>query len=626
MLEKYKICFLAYQHLVELAQEVISETEFPNATIDIVDCTADSLAAAVAAKEQSGFNVFIAGFSNAAEFRRRSKSTLIELQLQDIDYLAALSKAFTIGNYPLFVYYRYAHEINTSLFSTLLGTPISAVTYENRAELINIVQHTEADVIIGASHSVEVARLLGKKHVLVSPSKSAIVSAIRQAIRRAQFIEADSQNQEIIRNVISQTSAGIIVTDRAGQITLFNQAAQTVTGYSAAAALGRELGEVVPPLGGAAHISLDTPVREATKLINGAMIQCRQVVLSAQGNAFGLLTVLSINNMRKTKSAHSPQASFTVSGTWEEVISSSDAMSFCCRTAKSYARVNQNVCILGEPATGKMLLAECIHNSSERAASPCAILDLSILPDQSLLADLLGEESGETVHHGLLELISRGTIILKGLSQASDLAKRVLSQVLSHQALRRVNGRQPYLVDLRFITLMTGEETGALAPFYDLSVLSLETPPLRDRAGDLPMLFEYFFRHEYGSHLHSSKTILSKDMKRLIAAYSWPGNIAELRRCCARYATALTQNPRATPTAKYLSLIQSIGLDTLFFDYVAKHPALQYPQKASPQEFKDSIEEIKQLLLINNSAIAEKIGLSRTTLWRYLNGDAKTTL
>ena len=116
---QYKICFLGYKQLTSIAQQVVPTLPFDDCEIQIVDCLPDTLPGIVDGMMAKGFEVFIAGRSNAAAFSRHSQAHLQEIFVREIDYLVALKKASALGGSIAIAWYRLSREVNLDLLTKL---------------------------------------------------------------------------------------------------------------------------------------------------------------------------------------------------------------------------------------------------------------------------------------------------------------------------------------------------------------------------------------------------------------------------------------------------------------------------------------------------------------------------
>lgn len=104
--------------------------------------------------------------------------------------------------------------------------------------------------------------------------------------------------------------------------------------------------------------------------------------------------------------------------------------------------------------------------------------------------------------------------------------------------------------------------------------------------------------------------------EEVLLFYSWPGNLSELMTVCKRYAFLMTGGVNQTANARHLLMVQAIGEDKLFEEIVKKHPSLADAGNSPRESVMDGINDIKCILKYSNEKIAEKLSISRTTLWR----------
>ena len=180
MNEKYKICILTYGELGEIAQKAVEESEYEDTEIILRESNTDTIHQVVDTAVSEGCEIFIAGGANAAEFMRYSREHLVELRPSNIDYLKAIKKAVEIGQKPLIAAHRYGRSVDIGLLEELSDVSVDLLLYEDSSELYHGISDSSADVVIGASHALEIAQELQKKSVLLFYSEETIRSAVRQ--------------------------------------------------------------------------------------------------------------------------------------------------------------------------------------------------------------------------------------------------------------------------------------------------------------------------------------------------------------------------------------------------------------------------------------------------------------
>ena len=219
------------------------------------------------------------------------------------------------------------------------------------------------------------------------------------------------------------------------------------------------------------------------------------------------------------------------------------------------ARCDETVLILGESGTGKELVARAIHDFSTRPSRPFLSVNCSGLTDTLLESELFGYMRGAFTgatgdRGGLFEAADGGTLFLDELASTSAAFQASLLRVLQSGEVRRIGSTQARQVKVRVIGASNAPLRGLVDSgifradlFYRLSVLSIELPPLRDRAGDIELLTALFLRRFGDSAklpLH-----LTREAMAALSSYHFPGNVRELENALRR-AVALASNGLVT--------------------------------------------------------------------------------
>src|SRR5436853_2431600 len=213
------------------------------------------------------------------------------------------------------------------------------------------------------------------------------------------------------------------------------------------------------------------------------------------------------------------------------------------------ARTDATVLILGESGTGKELVARAIHDFSSRATHPFLTVNCSGLTDTLLESELFGHTRGAftgaaTERAGLFEAADGGTLFLDELASTSPAFQASLLRVLQSGEVRRVGSTQSRRFNVRVIGASNAPLRDLVAAgsfrsdlFYRLSVLSVELPPLRARAGDVEILTAHFLRR-FGQPGQPPLHVTREAMEAL-EAHNFPGNVRELENALRR-AVALS--------------------------------------------------------------------------------------
>jgi len=228
------------------------------------------------------------------------------------------------------------------------------------------------------------------------------------------------------------------------------------------------------------------------------------------------------------------------------------------RMREVYAQVAQvapsatTVLIRGESGTGKELVAEAIHEASDRKGKPFVKVNCAALPESILESELFGHERGAftgaiTTRKGRFELAEGGTIFLDEVGDFSPATQVKLLRVLQEREFERLGGSKTIPADIRVLAA-TNRDLEALTKaglfredlYYRLNVFEITMPPLRERRSDILLLANHFVE-KYSRQNGKSVRRISTPAIDMLMAYHWPGNVRELENCIER-AVLLTSD------------------------------------------------------------------------------------
>jgi PAS domain S-box-containing protein len=238
---------------------------------------------------------------------------------------------------------------------------------------------------------------------------------------------------------------------------------------------------------------------------------------------------------------------------FDEIVGQSPALLDVLEKVHRVARTDATVLITGETGTGKELIARAIHSASPRREKPLIKVNCAALPAGLVESELFGHERGAfsgaiSRRVGRFELANGGTIFLDEVGEVPLDAQVKLLRVLQEREFERVGGSNPIKVDVRVIAATNRDLVKSIREtrfredlYYRLNVFPITLPPLRDRAGDVPLLVRVLmlrFAARAGVRIDSIGTATMERLSR----YSWPGNIRELENVLER-AVILSNGP-----------------------------------------------------------------------------------
>ncbi len=224
-----------------------------------------------------------------------------------------------------------------------------------------------------------------------------------------------------------------------------------------------------------------------------------------------------------------------------EIVGTSRAMREVLELVQRAAPARSNILIVGEPGTGKELVARSIHRLSPRRSGPFIPVHTGAIPEELMESTLFGqvEEPGGG-QRGVFESADSGTLFLDEVGTLSLEIQARLLGVIQEREFHPVGGTVPVQVDVRIIAatnvdLWSEVRDGSFREdlYYRLNVISIELPPLRNRAEDIPLLALHFLRIFAAENERHIEGFTPRAMEALMA-YPWPGNVRELQNVVER--------------------------------------------------------------------------------------------
>jgi two-component system nitrogen regulation response regulator GlnG len=228
-----------------------------------------------------------------------------------------------------------------------------------------------------------------------------------------------------------------------------------------------------------------------------------------------------------------------------KMIGQAAAMQEVFRTIGRLSRSSMTVLITGESGTGKELVARALHEHSPRVGKPFIALNTTAIASELLESELFGHERGaftgaDSRRLGRFELADGGTLFLDEIGDMSAGLQTRLLRVLAEGEFYRVGGQAPIQVDVRVVAATNKDLTEAVRQgefredlFHRLNVIHIQTPPLRERREDIPLLLRHFLS-EVAEELQAEPKELTADATSLLQSFDWPGNVRQLINACRR--------------------------------------------------------------------------------------------
>lgn len=303
---------------------------------------------------------------------------------------------------------------------------------------------------------------------------------------------------------------------------------------------------------------------------------------------------------------------------FDKIIGRSPLLQQVLNTISRISQTNAPVLITGESGTGKELIAEAIHENSNRQGKPFIKVNLGGISQSLFESEMFGHKQGaftDARHDrtGRFELADKGTIFLDEIGELDLVCQVKLLRVLQDQTFEPLGESKPRQVDTRIICAtnknlpeMVVQGTFREDLFYRINLITIQMPALRERPEDIPLLVEYFARKQAEQN-NLPEAEISQEAFGYLKKLPFHGNIRELKNLVER--TILISGK---------DVITDIDFKQQYIEVPASQPAGGNTILSLEMVERNMIQKAVELYGCNHSRIAAALGLSRQTLYRRL--------
>jgi len=401
-----------------------------------------------------------------------------------------------------------------------------------------------------------------------------------------------------------------VVTDERGTVRALNSAAAAAIGVKREEAVGRRLDEL-PGLS-----SLAVALEGSPRTVEMVPLPRGEVMVRPHAYEGGV--VLTLRNAPSGQTIDKRAAPSFARFTFEHLIGQDPAFVEVAELARRAAVSDLPILITGESGTGKELLAQAIHNASEREAAPFVGVNVTAIPRELVESELFGYEAGTFTGArtggmpGKFELAGRGTLLLDEIGDMPVEMQAKLLRVLQEKIVHRIGSAAAVPVRARVIATThrdlaqaVGEGRFRLDLYHRLRVLHLHIPPLRERRRDIRPIAEHQL-NLYAESARRAPIRLSPVAASALEAYDWPGNVRELCNVIESEASQLL--PGEDVISRVPRALAHIGIE-------AEERAPAGPVVPLEEMERRACVDALQYFSGNVARAARALGLAKTTLY-----------
>ena len=476
----------------------------------------------------------------------------------------------------------------------------------------------EGDLLGGITTSARNARVNPHTHGMVV----AAAYAVENELRTRKAFEERQRAYWFQQSVIASIMEAMIAVDNKGVISLINDPARKLfascfiqpEGMPLHAILAEKNADLLRLIEEKAKVT-DQEVRVFSRGAWNDFTVTVTPILSSENKSIGKIIVL--NEIKRAKSMVATMTGARAVYRFEDICGENPRFLITMEQAKMVAGNDSNVLLLGRSGTGKDIFAQAVHNASRRKNGPYVAINCGAIPRDLLASELFGHEEGAFTgarkggHQGKFELADGGTIFLDEIAELPLELQAVLLRVIEDKLVTRIGGRQTRKIDVRVITATNKNLREEIARgtfredlFYRINVFNIEMIPLCERPDDIPLLTRCFIK-TYEEKLGKKIDRVEDRILEVFSRYPWPGNVRELQNVIERMMNFAPANE-------------------LTKDLVPAEILRARPEPARIEDLESPEEKEKELirkmldLKFNKIKIAEKLNISRATLYRRI--------
>jgi len=563
--------------------------------------------------------------SRGGTYRRLKNSDIcvptVEIKISSYDILIALHKAKEKGKNICVIGFENIISGVQNLGPILdMNLKSYLITNKHEAEIAfnEAVKKYRADVVLGGSLAEKMAIDNGIFTVHLNTSDSLITTSIEESINILEIKWKEMEKTERYKAILNNINEGIISIGRDGEVIIFNPSAERIIGINQNDIVGKNVKDIFQNNIG--EILMSNQVEYGKYEIgDNKTVLMNKVPISIKDELSGSVAtfddITKIQEYERIIRSDMRKKGHYAKYTFSDMIGNSKKLNKIKEMAIKYSKADSNIIIYGETGTGKEVLAQSIHNESNRCNGPFVALNCASIPINLIESELFGYSGGAFTDakkdgkSGIFVMGHKGTVFLDEIGDTSLEFQTKLLRVIQEKEVRPIGSEKIIPIDVRIISATNKQlfdyvKAGKFRRdlYYRLNVLSLDLPTLSERIDDLELLSGYFLRKQ--NFEKGKKIFFTKSALDILKSYHWPGNIRELQNVMERVSIMFDEKVDEKDIIEFLD------------EYNLENKSDENSIKKFEKEY---IVNVIKECGGNKTRAAEKLGISRTQLWRKMN-------
>lgn len=630
MNESRMIMTSGYPEMTEMIHRLAKELQY---NVTVVEGVLDEAVEPVQELLANGsYDVVISRAGTAKMLANVVNVPLIYSESSDFDLIQSFLQAKKEGENICYINFEEpGFQFNFEKIEAMIGFNVTLLPYTTQETLlaqIEVAKEMGMDVIVGGGIRVkQLASDYGMKSMHIITSERTIRRSFLRAKQAAENSYTIKENTERLNAVVHVSEEGIFYLNKQKEIEVCNPAAERIFGVKAHLLLKKQPQQITcKPLRTLLEKE-DLYIGQGRMTFEKLLVQHEAVFV----NGLRVGTVVTCQEIHQIQELESKirrdlhKKGLVAKVSLADIQYKGEKMNDIVQLAEQYAAANSTVLIYGESGTGKELVAQGIHNASSRKDGPFVAINCAALPETLLESELFGYVEGAFTgakkggRQGVFELAHKGTIFLDEIGEMEPNLQARLLRVLQEKEVMRLGGDRMVPVDIRVVAAtnknlweLVNEGAFRSDLYFRIGVLRLELPALRERQEDIPVLVDYLLqqRQERITWKH-----LSKQLQEFLQSYHWPGNIRQLENVLERLAIRLKYSTNESAFMK--DVLNETGGESEQENRQQGDVVLD--EGSMDQMERQIIDWMLSKYKQNRTVVAEKLKISRTTLWKKLN-------
>lgn len=590
----------------ELGLEVVLNRSGP--TERIMDLVEES--------RRLGTDIIVARGRQASIIKENSDFPVVEIQLTGQEIALCLRKARDLVpqiQRPKIGIVTLPNMIgDVHCFEEVLDITLRTYFVSATSEMQGQVEQAIADgmdVILGGDYVNACCRRLGRRTLFMESTDDSLYTGLRHAKTIGFAADVEQRNTARLQVLLDYSFNGIFELDDQGTILRVNDVACKILNRGKQELIGLALAELMSPsdaeLWGWALAKRQEMSFSLLELAGVEVVANAAPIGGSPGIVFSFYEMRKVERqeIRALRERYRLQR-YLAKGQFKDIFHKSKSMGALIKLARTFAGTELPVLIQGETGSGKSLFAQSIHNASNQSGGPFVVFDCG--------AGRSGQ--GDMLSHAA-KAADTGTLYLEHVDKLDVHGQYTLARLLRERIVHPAQSPHPDPVEVRVVASLTGPleafvKAGAFQPrlYYLLSALRLDLPPLRERPEDLDQAIDLYLDgcvSKLGRYV-----VLTQEARQALMRCPWPGNYIQLEGFLERMT--LTARSRTVGADYVRELLGQMNMGS-----PEPKPSVE-PEEGAPLPEAELIRSVLSECGGSRAAAAERLGISKTTLWRRI--------